>query len=136
MARQLTLAGIGRSLVAHIGGNTIIGRDPHEYFRSWPFRVTDATMHDAAEHLTALDSMASHWIRIVGLGIGFFGVLAIVVGIAWSPYRFLHPMPSADAGIQVDPVAIRDMSASAPGAPVEKDAGHPGGHDVMHADRR
>src|SRR5262249_15225296 len=45
-------------------------------------------MHDAAERLTALDSMASHWIRIVGIGIESFGVLVIVAGIAWSTFRF------------------------------------------------
>src|SRR5262249_16954346 len=54
------------------------------------FRITDATMHDAAERLTALDSMASHWIRIVGIGVESFGVLVIVVGIAWSTFRFLQ----------------------------------------------
>ena len=47
-------------------------------------------MHDAAERLTALDSMASHWIRIVGIGVESFGVLVIVVGIAWSTFRFLQ----------------------------------------------
>ncbi len=31
MARQLTLAGIGQSIVAHIGGDTVAGRNPHEY---------------------------------------------------------------------------------------------------------
>lgn len=34
MARQLTLAGIGQSLVAHIGGDTVIGRNPDEYLRA------------------------------------------------------------------------------------------------------
>ena len=31
MARQLTSAGIGQSVVAHIGGDTVAGRNPHEY---------------------------------------------------------------------------------------------------------
>ena len=31
MARQLSAAGIGQSLVAHIGGDTVIGRNPDEY---------------------------------------------------------------------------------------------------------
>jgi succinyl-CoA synthetase alpha subunit len=31
MARQLTAAGIGQSVVAHIGGDTVAGRNPHEY---------------------------------------------------------------------------------------------------------
>jgi succinyl-CoA synthetase alpha subunit len=31
MARQLTLASIGQRIVAHVGGDTVIGRNPHEY---------------------------------------------------------------------------------------------------------
>ena len=31
-----------------------------------------------------------HWIRFVGGGIEIFGVLVIVLGIAWSTYLFLH----------------------------------------------
>jgi succinyl-CoA synthetase alpha subunit len=34
MARQLTLAGIGQRIVAHIGGDSVIGRNPHEYLRA------------------------------------------------------------------------------------------------------
>ena len=40
MARQLTLAGIGQSMVAHIGGDTVAGRNPHEYL--------GALAHDSA----------------------------------------------------------------------------------------
>jgi succinyl-CoA synthetase alpha subunit len=31
LARQLTLAGVGQRLVVHIGGDGVIGRNPHEY---------------------------------------------------------------------------------------------------------
>jgi succinyl-CoA synthetase alpha subunit len=31
LARQLTLAGIGQRIVIHIGGDSVIGRNPHEY---------------------------------------------------------------------------------------------------------
>jgi len=31
LARQLTLAGIGQRIVAHVGGDPVIGRNPHEY---------------------------------------------------------------------------------------------------------
>ena len=31
LTRQLTLAGIGQRMVAHIGGDSVIGRNPHEY---------------------------------------------------------------------------------------------------------
>ncbi|MFZ0609069.1 MAG: CoA-binding protein [Xanthobacteraceae bacterium] len=34
LARQLTLAGIGQRLVAHIGGDSVIGRNPHEYLQA------------------------------------------------------------------------------------------------------
>jgi succinyl-CoA synthetase alpha subunit len=34
LARQLTLAGIGQRLVAHIGGDSVIGRNPHEYLKA------------------------------------------------------------------------------------------------------
>lgn len=34
LARQLTLAGIGQSIVAHIGGDAVIGRNPHEYLQA------------------------------------------------------------------------------------------------------
>ncbi len=34
LARQLTLAGIGQRLVAHIGGDSVIGRNPHEYLHA------------------------------------------------------------------------------------------------------
>ncbi|MFZ0421521.1 MAG: CoA-binding protein [Xanthobacteraceae bacterium] len=31
LARQLTLAGVGQRIVAHVGGDSVIGRNPHEY---------------------------------------------------------------------------------------------------------
>jgi succinyl-CoA synthetase alpha subunit len=34
MARQLTLAGIGQRIVAHVGGDTVVGRNPHEYLQA------------------------------------------------------------------------------------------------------
>jgi len=34
LTRQLTLAGIGQRLVAHIGGDAVIGRNPHEYLEA------------------------------------------------------------------------------------------------------
>jgi succinyl-CoA synthetase alpha subunit len=30
----LTLAGIGQRIVAHVGGDTVIGRNPHEYLQA------------------------------------------------------------------------------------------------------
>jgi succinyl-CoA synthetase alpha subunit len=34
LARQLTLAGIGQRLVVHVGGDSVIGRNPHEYLQA------------------------------------------------------------------------------------------------------
>jgi succinyl-CoA synthetase alpha subunit len=34
VARQLTNAGIGQRIVAHIGGDAVIGRNPHEYLQA------------------------------------------------------------------------------------------------------
>lgn len=34
LTRQLTLAGIGQRIVAHIGGGSVIGRNPHEYLQA------------------------------------------------------------------------------------------------------
>jgi succinyl-CoA synthetase alpha subunit len=34
VSRQLTLAGIGQRIIAHVGGDTVIGRNPHEYLQA------------------------------------------------------------------------------------------------------
>ncbi|HEX4411152.1 MAG TPA: CoA-binding protein [Xanthobacteraceae bacterium] len=34
LARQLTLAGVGQRVVAHVGGDSVIGRNPHEYLQA------------------------------------------------------------------------------------------------------
>jgi succinyl-CoA synthetase alpha subunit len=34
VSRQLTLAGIGQRLIAHVGGDSVIGRNPHEYLQA------------------------------------------------------------------------------------------------------
>jgi succinyl-CoA synthetase alpha subunit len=41
LARQLTLAGIGQRIVVHIGGDSVIGRNPHEYLQA--LAADDAT---------------------------------------------------------------------------------------------
>ena len=44
MARQLTLSGIGQSIVAHIGGDVIAGRNPHEYLRALAHHTSTAAV--------------------------------------------------------------------------------------------
>jgi succinyl-CoA synthetase alpha subunit len=34
LARQLTLAGIGQRIVVHVGGDSVIGRNPYEYLQA------------------------------------------------------------------------------------------------------
>ncbi len=34
LARQLTAAGVGQRIVAHVGGDSVIGRNPHEYLQA------------------------------------------------------------------------------------------------------
>jgi succinyl-CoA synthetase alpha subunit len=34
VSRQLTRAGIGQRMVAHVGGDSVIGRNPHEYLQA------------------------------------------------------------------------------------------------------
>ena len=47
-----------------------------------------------------LESLGDHAIRVVGSGIEFFGVLIIVVGIAWSTYVHLRrPMPGENTEV-------------------------------------
>jgi succinyl-CoA synthetase alpha subunit len=46
LARQLTLAGIGQRIVIHIGGDSVIGRNPHEYLRALAGdEATDAVLY-------------------------------------------------------------------------------------------
>jgi succinyl-CoA synthetase alpha subunit len=46
MARQLTSSGIGQSLVAHVGGDTVAGRNPHEYLAALAHHHgTDAVLY-------------------------------------------------------------------------------------------
>jgi uncharacterized membrane protein len=47
-------------------------------------------MNEPAANVLALEASVGHWVRGVGVGIDAFGVLIIVLGIAWSTYRFLQ----------------------------------------------
>jgi uncharacterized membrane protein len=51
----------------------------------------------------SLESAISHWISLVGSGIEVFGVLVIVVGIAWSTLLYLRSL----AGASYDAYKIR-----------------------------
>src|SRR5512137_3036411 len=47
------------------------------------------TMGEPVTGVLDLESGIGHWIRFVGDGIDIFGVVIIVIGIAWSTSRFL-----------------------------------------------
>ena len=47
-------------------------------------------MHEPATNIFALEASVGHWVRGIGVGIDVFGVLIIVLGIAWSTYRFVQ----------------------------------------------
>ena len=61
-------------------------------------------MHDVPAGYTVLEATIGHWIRVVGSGIEIFGVLVIVLGIAWSTYAFVH---RSDAGPRYESYKIR-----------------------------
>ena len=52
-----------------------------------------------------LETATSHLIRIVGNGIELFGVLVVVVGIAWSTARYLR-RPSAEHAYDIYKIRI------------------------------
>jgi uncharacterized membrane protein len=39
---------------------------------------------------TTLEAIASHWTRLIGVGIESFGVAVIVLGIGWSTFVFVR----------------------------------------------
>jgi uncharacterized membrane protein len=47
-------------------------------------------MHEPATIVFALEASIGHWVRGVGVAIDVFGVLIIVLGIAWSTYQFVQ----------------------------------------------
>src|SRR5262245_54900719 len=55
---------------------------------------------DEAIAFKNLESLTDHAVRMVGSGIEIFGVLIIVLGIAWSTYVHLRrPMPGEDSEV-------------------------------------
>jgi len=61
-------------------------------------------MHGADPN-TILETTTGHLIRIVGNGIELFGVLVVVVGIAWSTARYLR-RPSAEHAYDIYKIRI------------------------------
>ena len=47
-------------------------------------------MEQTANELVTLEAVAGHWTRIVGVTIDVFGVIIIVIGIAWATMGFLR----------------------------------------------
>jgi uncharacterized membrane protein len=50
-------------------------------------------MEATADELVTVEAVINHWIRILGVGIDVFGVLIIVIGIAWSTRGFFYRFP-------------------------------------------
>lgn len=46
---------------------------------------------------TTIEAVASHWTRLIGVGIETFGVAVIVLGIAWSTFVFVRDRMCRDA---------------------------------------
>jgi uncharacterized membrane protein len=59
-------------------------------------------MHESMTPVS-LESAISHWISLIGTGIEVFGVMVIVVGIAWSTLLYLRSL----AGASYDAYKIR-----------------------------
>jgi uncharacterized membrane protein len=47
-------------------------------------------MDEPVTNVFDVEAVIGHWIRIIGIGIDMFGVVIIVVGIAWATSRFLR----------------------------------------------
>jgi hypothetical protein len=47
-------------------------------------------MHEAAATQGTVEAAVGPWMRTIGVGIDIFGVVIIVLGIAWSTYRFVQ----------------------------------------------
>src|ERR1700710_663495 len=53
----------------------------------------EGAMEATADELVTVEAVINHWIRILGVGIDVFGVLIIVIGIAWSTKGFFYRFP-------------------------------------------
>ena len=49
------------------------------------------TMPEPESAMFALEAAIGQWVRIIGVAIDVFGVVIIVIGVAWSTYLFLNP---------------------------------------------
>ena len=47
-------------------------------------------MEKTADALATIEGDVSHWIRFVGVAIDVFGVVIIVIGLAWATFAFLR----------------------------------------------
>jgi uncharacterized membrane protein len=53
-------------------------------------------MHDAPSILIKFEKLVGQSLHVVGNGIEIFGVLVIVIGIAWSTYLYLRRRAASD----------------------------------------